>query len=362
MISKKTIYLFVSLCILFAPIYSCKPQKPDTGEQQNQEQNKDDEQNKDNEQPENTDIAGGIDSFTLIEERPDPVPVPGAVKLADASLRIFFVGNSFTQDAVTHLPGILAAAGIRDVTLAHCYYGGRTVPEYNDWSKKDYTLYKAEKGASTWTTHPEKVSLAQVATGGRWDIITIQEHTGNFRAWTWTLDEKNAILGLIDKLDKTQKEKPAFHYLLSQAYFNMNKIGSGSKPYITWTDQAGMFEVIVSQAKTVMKEIDFNGIISTGAALQNLRTTSLDTPMNLTRDGYHMDYGTARYAAACTVYDALIEPIYKISLDNNTFRYNKTDTTDGKYTTPVTDASAPICREAARYDVEKPYEVNTNKK
>ena len=147
MISKKTIYLFVSLCILFAPIYSCKPQKPDTGEQQNQEQNKDDEQNKDNEQPENTDIAGGIDSFTLIEERPDPVPVPGAVKLADASLRIFFVGNSFTQDAVTHLPGILAAAGIRDVTLAHCYYGGRTVPEYNDWSKKDYTLYKAEKGA-----------------------------------------------------------------------------------------------------------------------------------------------------------------------------------------------------------------------
>ena len=126
MISKKAIYLFVSLCILFAPIYSCKPQKPDTGEQQNQEQ------------PENTDIAGGIDSFTLIEERPDPVPVPGAVKLADASLRIFFVGNSFTQDAVTHLPGILAAAGIRDVTLAHCYYGGRTVPEYNDWSKKDY--------------------------------------------------------------------------------------------------------------------------------------------------------------------------------------------------------------------------------
>ena len=142
-------------------------------------------------------------------------------------------------------------------------------------------------------------------------------------------------------------------------YFNMNKIGSGSKPYITWTDQAGMFEVIVSQAKTVMKEIDFNGIISTGAALQNLRTTSLDTPMNLTRDGYHMDYGTARYAAACTVYDALIEPIYKISLDNNTFRYNKTDTTDGKYTTPVTDASAPICREAARYAVEKPYEVTT---
>ena len=70
-------------------------------------------------------------------------------------------------------------------------------------------------------------------------------------------------------------------------------------------------------------------------------------------------YSSGRYAAACTVYDALIEPIYKISLDNNTFRYNKTDTTDGKYTTPVTDASAPICREAARYAVEKPYEVTT---
>ena len=62
-------------------------------------------------------------------------------------LKILFIGNSFTKDAVEHLPGIVAAAGIKDITMAHVYHGGRTIPLYNDWSLADYTLYKAEKGA-----------------------------------------------------------------------------------------------------------------------------------------------------------------------------------------------------------------------
>ena len=45
-----------------------------------------------------------------------------------------------------------------------------------------------------------------------------------------------------------------------------------------------------------MEECTFDGIISTGAMLQNLRTSSLNNADALTRDGYHMDYGIARNA------------------------------------------------------------------
>lgn len=297
----------------------------------------------------------------LNEGKEDPVPVEGAIPLADAGTRILFIGNSFTKDAVEHLPGIVAAAGIKDITMAHLYYGGRTIPVYNDWSKADYTLYKAEKGASSWTKHPDLASIAQVATGGRWDIITIQEHTGNYLAWSWSAGEKAAIEELLAKLADTQKGKPDFYYILSQAYYNMDKIASGSKPYITWTDQAGMWEVISAQARKVVAETGVKDVISTGCALQNLRTSGINTPMDLTRDGYHMDFGTARYAAACTVYGKLVAPIFRIGLENNSYRYLKTDYSEGNYTSPVTDATAPVCRKAAQYALDNPYEVTDMK-
>ena len=296
-----------------------------------------------------------------LEPEADPVPVEGAVELADATTRILFIGNSFTKDAVEHLPGIVAAAGIKDITMAHVYHGGRTIPLYNDWSLADYTLYKAEKGASSWTKHGSQVTIAQVVSGGRWDIITVQEHTGNYAAWSWTPEEKTAVVELLKKLADTQKTPPDFYYILSQAYYDMSKIASRSKPYITWSDQAGMWRVITDQAKKVVAETDIKDVISTGCALQNLRTSGLDTPLNLTRDGYHMDFGTARYTAACTVYGKLIEPIFKIGLENNSYRYTKSDYSLGNYCSPVTDATAPVCRKAARYAIENPYEVTDMK-
>ena len=140
---------------------------------------------------------------------------------------------------------------------------------------------------------------------------------------------------------------------MSQAYQNMDKIGSGSKPSITWTDQAGMYKVITDFAQAAMRDCDIDGIIPTGTMLQNLRTTSLNNDLGLTRDGYHMDYGLSRYAASCTVFESIITPLTNITLDNNTYRYP--DSGEGK--TPVTDANAPIAIQAARNAISTPFAV-----
>ena len=283
-------------------------------------------------------------------------PSAPAVELSSAGTRILFIGNSFTKDAVEHLPGIVAASGFKDITMAHLFYGGRTIPVYNDWTKADYTLYKAESGAASWTEHGGTVSIAQVAKAGRWDVITIQEHTGKELAWSWTEEEKTEINQLIRKL-KALQPSAHFHYILSQAYHDMDKIPSASRPYITWTDQAGMWAVIAAQGRKVLEETEVESIISTGCALQNLRTSGLQTPMDLTRDGYHMDLGTSRYTAACTVYGKLIQPVSGKGLDDNSFRIGTSNYSSGHYTSPVTDANAPVCRKAALYAIENPFEV-----
>ena len=277
----------------------------------------------------------------------------------EAELSILFIGNSFTKDAVEHLPGLLKAAGLDKVQLTHMYYGGRLVSEYYaGWStSSDYKCYECGPGASSWTETTGK-TLKEVAESRSWDIITIQEHTGNAAAWTWNTTAQTNLQGLINSAKATQTgAMPKFYYIMSQAYFNMGKIGSGSQPSMTWTDQAGMWEVISSFGKNVMANVSFDGIISTGVMLQNLRTSPLDNDMNLTRDGYHMDNGISRYGAACTVFESLITPKYGIKLDDNSYRYAVENTSTSAYCTPVTDANAPIALQAARHAIANPYEV-----
>ena len=278
----------------------------------------------------------------------------------DAELKVLFIGNSFTKDAVEHLPGMLKAAGLDKVLLTHMYYGGRTVPEY--WqgfeTKSDYHCYKCSPGASVWIDELGH-TISDIASSEQWDIVTIQEHTGRAEAWYWTDDEKNAIQGLIDKIkDKQLGAGPKFYYIMSQAYFDMNKIGTAQRPYINFETQDEMYQVIVEQAKKVMNETTFDGIIPTGTVLQNLRTTYLDNDFNLTRDGYHMDYGISRYSAACAVFETIISPAFNnILLDNNSYRYSESNTSAGSYTTPVTDGNAPVALEAARNAMKNPYLV-----
>ena len=122
-----------------------------------------------------------------------------------AELSILFIGNSFTMDAVTHLPGMLQAAGLDKVHMIHMYYGGRLVSQYNSgWtSSSDYKLYECLPGSTTWTT-TNNANLAEVAASKKWDIVTIQEHTGNAAAWTWNATAQSNIQGLVDKVKQAQ--------------------------------------------------------------------------------------------------------------------------------------------------------------
>ena len=276
---------------------------------------------------------------------------------ANADIRILFIGNSFTRDAVYHLPGIIKAAGIdKKIILTHMYYGGRTAQNYyKNWSKnRDFTCYVALPGASDW--YEDKAgaasTLAEMTARTDWDVITVQEHTGNQTSWYWTSEEKEALQGIINYIKEAKPNNtPKIHYVMSQAYLNLEKAGSNQ----CFTNEAEMYTVITTQARKVMEETDYDGIISTGTMLQNLRTTSLNDDLHLTRDGFHMNNGISRYGAACTVFESIITPLTGKNLDGNTYRYAAK--ADDDVTISVTDENAPIALEAARAAIKKPFEI-----
>lgn len=182
-------------------------------------------------------------------------------------------------------------------------------------------------------------------------------------AWDWTASQKSVFQGLVDKIKADCPDKtPDFYFIMSQAYHDMNKIATADRGQINFTTTEEMYNVIVGMTKKLMADIPFKDVIATGTCLQNLRTSDLNNGMCLTRDGYHMDYGISRYAAACMVFEKLISPSFdNVKLDKNTYRYGNSSTTSGSYSTPVTDANAPVALQAARYAMQTPYQVTSMK-
>lgn len=275
----------------------------------------------------------------------------------DGQLNILFIGNSFTKDAVEHLPGMISAAGLENIHLTHAYFGGRTIPQYYEgWSSSDdYTCYDWNSGEADWTSTEGK-TLETIVRSRNWDIVTVQEHTGRREAWEWTDGEKAAVSGLVNKIRANQvNNTPELYYVLSQAYADLSKLPVSTSMFST---QLQMYGIISAQGEKVQQEGLFKGIIATGTTIQNLRTSSLNTSTDLTRDGFHLDYGLGRYAAACTVYETLISPRFDNAyLDNNAFRFAVSSTEEGKYSTPVTDDNASKALMSARFAMLKPFQV-----
>lgn len=283
-----------------------------------------------------------------------------------SELNILFVGNSFTYDAVWWLPGILHAAGIENINMVYMYFSGRLIRDHVSGysSSRDYTCYRAEPGASAWVT-TEGYSIKDIVDEREWNVVSIQEHTGSSEAWGLTPQRRGVLEQWVNRVSTDQNGRPEFAYIMSQAYGNPDIIPpSKVRAALTnnFASQNAMYFAIAAHGKQVMENTQMDRIVSTGTAIQNLRTSSLNTPLDLTRDGWHLDRGLGFYTASCTVFESLLVPhLPGTTLDGNSFRLSTSNTNPegDQYTTPVTDDNVPVAIEAARHAVSKPFEVTS---
>lgn len=274
-------------------------------------------------------------------------------------LNILFIGNSFTQDATEHLPAMLTASGITSVDMTRLYHGGYTLPEYNtNFSKNNICAERtATAGSTAWSDNETLNDSPATAIGRKvWDVVVIQEHTGRTEGWEYPGTLAPAVYGLLDKIYKLQPDhRPTVIYLLAQTYSTGSTVLSTSFN----NNRAVMFRTITSVAKNLMADTGIDMVISSAAMIENLRTSSLigDNSLQFTRDTYHLDFGISRYAAACAVFETIITPTLGNRVADCPYRYDESSTEANKYTTPVTDANAPIAQEAAHQAVEHPFAI-----
>ena len=211
-------------------------------------------------------------------------------------LRILAIGNSFSDDAMEHLAEILVAEGYTDFILGNLYIGGCTLDGHKariDSGAADYS-FRVNTG-SGWTTTKQTIQYG--LTYADWQIVTVQQASGS----SGIVDTYKNMEYIINYVRETVDPFVKIYWHMTWAY--QGNAGHAEFPKYD-KNQITMYNAILNCVqKRIVGNLNVEGIIPSGTAIQNLRTSYLgDT---LTRDGYHLSYDIGRYTAALTWYKEL---------------------------------------------------------
>lgn len=262
----------------------------------------------------------------------DPLPEPGK------SISILAIGNSFSVDGMYYLYDILRDAGAEEIVLGNLYIGGCTLEKHaGSFSANSaaYTYYKNTDG--NWTTTASYQPLDALDERD-WDVITLQQASG----LSGKPESYSPYLDQILTVVKAHRPGSKLYWHMTWAYQG-NSTHSAFPNYNS--DQATMYGAILSTVKNViLSRDDFTGVIPSGTAIQNIRTSLYgDT---VTRDGYHLSYDVGRYVTALTWAGTL----FGADATANTWH--------PEYT--YTDTQLSAIREAAANAVKTPFAVTAS--
>ena len=253
------------------------------------------------------------------------------------SLKILAIGNSFSVDAMeNHLYDLLKSADYDQVILGNLYIGGCSLDTHWNNISTNTNAYEFRKnddnGEWVKTANYSALTALQEET---WDIITVQQASPD-SGKPETYENLQNIVNWVKQNKTNTNAKILWH--MTWAY-QQDSTHDGFAGY--GNDQMTMYNAIVSTVKNTVLPVDgIDGVIPSGTAIQNLRTSNLgDT---LTADGYHLKDTYGDYTAALTWFRAITGE----SLDLVTY-----------WPESVVDYKADIMQAAARA-VYAPYEIS----
>ena len=264
------------------------------------------------------------------------------------TIKVLAIGNSFVDDPMAYLNSLVTASGIDRNKL--CVYS-----LVKSSSSLDYWAGVLENGDSvtitkraglmkmTITNAPLSEIIAQ-----DWDVITVQQ--------------------VSNLAQNPQSLNPSLTYLVNKIRehcTNNNVVVGWQQVWSYWYENDNLQSSIenwqrINEVAILTFDYGVDMIIPTGTAIQNARTTELNTPHGLTRDGKHLAYGVGRYVAACTWFEALIAPVFGVSVVGNSAIHAITDNeqVNSAYeTVAVTDANRTLCQQCAVAAVSHPNEL-----
>ncbi len=236
------------------------------------------------------------------------------------SLKILAIGNSFSQDATVYIWGIANSYGVKNVVVENLSIGSCSLDKHyqnitNDTAGYEYYKWTSANGGKS--VNGENKSIAQALAEEDWDIITVQQASGENRVFNNPDLEKkydpNAGYEEVDtysKLDEIiaylQENEPNAKILWHMTWaYGVGKTHKAFEAY--GYDQMVMYNSLLDRAQDLTEEHDaLEGVLPSGTAIQNLRglgvIDSAKSGATITRDGYHLNKGIGRYTAALTWY------------------------------------------------------------
>lgn len=264
-------------------------------------------------------------------------------------LKILSIGNSFSEDALLYLPGLLSEAGIDDVTLGNLYCYGASLVEHLEYYEKNRPVYafRVSQNGEPWKTVADDCVAAEAVRFAEWNVIVLQERPSLLASFESATEP--CIGNLVHRIrSDCSVARPTFCWHMTWAF---SSDCTNDRFAAFGFDPDAMYRTLSECARVQLAgKLGFH-VIPSGTAIENLRITSVNNPpADLMRDGYHADYGAGCYTAACTWFEALVSPTTGVSVVGNALR-------TGSGTVPVTDANAAMCQQAARDACLSPYET-----
>ena len=211
---------------------------------------------------------------------------------ATGTIKVLAIGNSFSVDAIAHLQGLMKAAGVKNFVIGSAQIGGCSIDKHWGYAQTVEEAYSYTKYTATGKTS-KKTNLDTALTDERWDVITLQQ-VSNYSGVPSSYGNLQNMINYVRDMSLNRNVKIMWHMTWAyqsdatkSAFANYNR------------DQMTMYNAIVNTVNSeVLTKSEIAGVIPSGTAIQNLRTSYIgDT---LTRDGTHMSNDFGRYTVGLT--------------------------------------------------------------
>lgn len=219
--------------------------------------------------------------------------------LAQTTLRVLAIGNSFSEDAVEQNLYELGREAGFNLVIGNAYRGGQGLESHWTVVSQGRKAFEYRKVVDGRRTNSKEAALDSILQDEAWDIVTLQQVSQDAGLYP-TYDPY--LADLINYV-RQRVTNPMVRIGFQQTWaYAQNATHKGFANYNG--DQGRMYQGIVEAVGRAMNnhhELTF--VVPTGTAIQNARTSPLGDHLN--RDGYHLDKTAGRYVAACTWLEVL---------------------------------------------------------
>lgn len=251
------------------------------------------------------------------------------------SINVLCIGDLRSLDETQYLYSALKECGV-DSIVGNLYLESGDLDTHLNNAKTDNGVYQYRKANSAEWKTAEGKGFSQILKEEKWDVVTIQQSM----ELSGVEDTYQSLDELVDIIEKDCPNAKIM-WQMNWTYEVGTSHAAFEEKYAS--NQSTMYKMIVDVAKNKIDKCDgIDGIIPTGTAIQNLRTSFIGN--NLTQNGTDLTYGLGRYVAAVSFVRGLGYNIDK-------FDY-----------TPFADMETyiPIVVEAVNNAMSNPYKVTAS--